>query len=468
MKFNNLNLPSGSVKNKYTKSDVESKRMPETQEKIDYNALSIAELGKNINNEQYANSAFNFKYIAREKITFNPDNDFEMEAIEELAESLLTFGLIHNFSAYYDEDTDRYVLESGERRMRACDMLRDKYEGAEDEKNYSLYLENIQPFYVNGFPVNVKRPKYLSEGEGEKLRLDSIDSQLRNIEANLEARNLTAQKRAACIEKVKQLLKERNRLLYGESASEPTQIEIAKEIGISERQIRKYSAVSQLIPELKEEFEKGNISINRVQGIAALPEEEQKIFLELLQKEKNVSPEQIKLYQEAQIEAEKARQEAEDEKARIEEELESLKTSQEETLKNIMAETKQKEEQLRREIEAAEAAKNDALIQNLQKQLENEKVSARRMMEETHRSLKNTTKALEAANAKLYDLQQKGKKEEQSIREKAELDTQVNLLLEAVRKITSLFNSLKEKDSDEFLNAITEKINSSGIQELLK
>ena len=68
MKFNNLNLPSGSVKNKYTKSDVESKRMPETQEKIDYNALSIAELGKNINNEQYANSAFNFKYIAREKI----------------------------------------------------------------------------------------------------------------------------------------------------------------------------------------------------------------------------------------------------------------------------------------------------------------------------------------------------------------------------------------------------------------
>lgn len=63
--------------------------------------------------------AYNFKFVPREKLEFNPNNDFSMKDIDELAETLLLNGLLHNLVAYYEEDRDRYILESGGRRLKA-------------------------------------------------------------------------------------------------------------------------------------------------------------------------------------------------------------------------------------------------------------------------------------------------------------------------------------------------------------
>lgn len=293
MRFNNLNSLMGNraTNPEFTEADVESSKMQETQEKVDYASVGledVAELGKSVNSiSNDGNTAFNLKYIPREKIQFNPNNDFNVSNIEELANSLLNIGMQHNLSAFYDDDKDQYILESGERRLRACDMLFEKFNPmagdtetlSEDAKReYQLYEANIKPFFDKGFPVNVKKAKYQDENEEER-KVDSIDSELRKYKANIDVRELSPQERAGYIQKVRELMNERNKLLYGEKAVEPTKAEIAEATGTSERQLRKYDAIGKLIPALQEEFNAGNISINKIPGIASLPEEEQMIFL---------------------------------------------------------------------------------------------------------------------------------------------------------------------------------------------
>ena len=94
---------------------------------------------------------FNFKRIPREKIIFNENNDFSMENIEELANSLLKNGLEHNLTGHYDDDRDLYILESGERRIRALDLLNSKFGSVtrinelpeSEQENFVLCRSNI-------------------------------------------------------------------------------------------------------------------------------------------------------------------------------------------------------------------------------------------------------------------------------------------------------------------------------------
>lgn len=179
------------------------------------------------------------------------------------------------------------------------DQLWAKYNNGADEMlsgdQQELYRQNFAPLFENGFPVNVKKAKHQVEDQ-EHQRLDTIDSELRKYTTNMDTRDYTTQERASYIQKIRALMEERNRLLYGEKAPAPTQAELAAAVGTTERQLRKYNAIQNLIPALKAEFEAGNISINKVPGIAALPEEEQMIFLNLLQSGKSIELDQIKLY----------------------------------------------------------------------------------------------------------------------------------------------------------------------------
>ena len=161
MKFNNLNLMAGVKKPEFTGKDVESEKIIQTEEKVDYKD-TVETLGHqvNLNRKEDMNTAFNFKFIPREKIVFNPNNDFDMENIDEMADSILNFGMQHNFVALYNDDNDTYILESGERRMRACDLLHEKYgnlDSNERNDDYFWYELNVKPFYEKGFPVNVKK-----------------------------------------------------------------------------------------------------------------------------------------------------------------------------------------------------------------------------------------------------------------------------------------------------------------------
>lgn len=116
---------------------------------------------RQIENER-GEKAFNFHLVPREKLVFNKDNAYPMEMIEQLADTILRFGLIHNLEVLYEEETDSYVIESGERRTRALDYLIAKFgdgrENAEtDAAEYKMYLKNVKQYADEGYPCNVKR-----------------------------------------------------------------------------------------------------------------------------------------------------------------------------------------------------------------------------------------------------------------------------------------------------------------------
>ena len=95
--------------------------------------------------------SFNLKFIPREKIVFHKNNNFPMEKIESTANSILEFGLIHNLEVLYDEDQDIYILESGERRTRAIDLLIKRfgnYSGDPENVDYKNYLKIYFALFV--------------------------------------------------------------------------------------------------------------------------------------------------------------------------------------------------------------------------------------------------------------------------------------------------------------------------------
>ena len=103
---------------------------------------------------------FNFKFIARDQIEFNSNNNFAQKDIDKLADSILHLGLIHNLEATYDEEKDKYILDSGERRTRALDLLFERFSEDniqnESDNLIALFNKNISGF-KQGYPVNVKR-----------------------------------------------------------------------------------------------------------------------------------------------------------------------------------------------------------------------------------------------------------------------------------------------------------------------
>lgn len=447
MKFNNLNLGSDK-KSEFTKADVKSTEMKESKDQMNY-ALDqpdpVRILGENVNASDKGRlvEAYNFKFVPREKLEFNPNNDFSMKDIDELAETLLLNGLLHNLVAYYEEDRDRYILESGGRRLKAMDQLWAKYNNGADEMlsgdQQELYRQNIAPLFENGFPVNVKKAKH-QDGDQEHQRLDTIDSELRKYTTNIDTRDYTTQERASYIQKIRALMEERNRLLYGEKAPAPTQAELAAAVGTTERQLRKYNAIQNLIPALKAEFEAGNISINKVPGIAALPEEEQMIFLNLLQSGKSIELDQIKLYKNQLELNEQEKKAALEEKERLEEELERVKNSNEKKLKEVQEEIAQKEEYIRDEIKRAEQQKNENRIVKLQEELKNEKLSSTRLYNQTNQELEQTKKALEEANSRLKGIEEKEKMGEKALTVKARMLSQLNMIGDLVGKFMSAYD----------------------------
>ncbi len=214
---------------------------------------------------------FNFKFIARDQIEFNSNNSFAQKDIDKLADSILNLGLIHNLEATYDEEQDKYILDSGERRTRALDLLFERFseENIQNEPDnlIALFNKNISGF-KKGYPVNVKR------ASEETSKLDMIDAELRLIAANIEVRDEDSVKKLEHIAKYKSLLQQKNELL-----PEDSQINInayiAEKEEISERQVRKYNNVLSLIPELQELFKTGEITLSDSPSLAKLTESEQ-------------------------------------------------------------------------------------------------------------------------------------------------------------------------------------------------
>lgn len=461
-KFLNLNLPSGTPK--YTQEDVASEKLEVSAEKIDVfgeETSSLSDLAKAVDSTDKTNKAFNFKFIPREKLVFNESNDFAINEVKELSKKILENGMLHNLAALYDSDTDTYILESGERRLRACDLAHDRFKDYEDveDKKYIQYLENIKDFYTNGFPVNVKKPKY--QEDEELSAVDEIDSELRKYTANIDVRTFTAPERANYIQKVKELMEKKNKLLYGEQALETTVAQVAAAAGITERQSRKYEAINELIPALKAEFENGNLSINKVPTIAKMSETEQLVFLDFLQQKGNVDPAQVKLYMERADRAEQEKLELKEEKKQIELDLEEIRASRDAEIDKILEESKAKEQRIRDEIAKAEKEKNEDRIVKLQKELADEKDSASRMIKDTNNRLEKAQIALSEANQRIQQLESQeanmGQIEELH-RVRAELDMNLSFLGNLCSKTLSSLESYRTLAEDDDIDVITKQI----------
>ncbi len=358
-----------------------------------------------------------FKYISRKKIVFHKNNDYKQEDIEKLAESILLFGLIHPMEAYYDEENDRYILESGERRTRAIDYLLEKYLNGEqeiDSYNYQCFLNHVKGF-SNGYPLNVVRPS--TTEAGELTELEKIDSLLRLDEANLQVREVDPLERARYLERRKKLLQQRNELLPKSARINVTK-KLSQESGLGERTIRKYTSISEkLIPELQEEFQKNNITLDESSTYAQLTEEEQRYILQMLYNGEKASHKEIE-----QLRA--ANQQHESEKALKEAELEKLKKENAEITQKLNQEILSKEaefnaleKKLREEI-ATDNDVNEAAIAALEKALQ----AKNRELAESKKSLEEHTRSKERDIEML-------KKELQKLREKPAIDPEEQKIL---------------------------------------
>lgn len=236
--------------------------------------------------ENPASKAFHLKYVPREKLIFNVKNNYPKEKIEKLAGSILRFGLIHCMEVLYDEETDCYTLESGERRTRAIDMLIEKYKDYEDTESeeYRLYFKNVKPYADGGLPCNVKRSVRTenNDSSGSDDLLAEIESQIRLRIANEEVRDYDAARQRERIMELNDLYDQRNRLL---SKGEKININetLSEELNLSQSQIKNYKATTRLIPELEEMFKNNNISLKEGASYAKLSEDEQQQIFTMIQ-----------------------------------------------------------------------------------------------------------------------------------------------------------------------------------------
>ena len=283
---------------------------------------------------------FNFKRIPREKIIFNENNDFSMENIEELANSLLKNGLEHNLTGHYDDDRDLYILESGERRIRALDLLNSKFGSVtrinelpeSEQENFVLFRSNILPLLTEGIPFKVN--SFSKEHNDENgNRLDEIRSELRKYATNLDVRQFTPKERSDYISKVKKLLEEEASLL---GKNKVTKDEIADAIGISRRQLHKYELLDSLIPRFKELFENKKLRIEAVSTLSGLTEEEQQSICNRIDSEDDAQA--ISLVIQDYVEAKECKKQVAEELANLSENPVLFKEKQKEKMQQDLAE----------------------------------------------------------------------------------------------------------------------------------
>lgn len=283
---------------------------------------------------------FNFKRIPREKIVFNENNDFSMENIEELANSLLKNGLEHNLTGHYDDDRDLYILESGERRIRALDLLNSKFGSVtrinelpeSEQENFVLFRSNILPLLTEGIPFKVN--SFSKEHNDENgNRLDEIRSELRKYATNLDVRQFTPKERSDYISKVKKLLEEEASLL---GKNKVTKDEIADAIGISRRQLHKYELLDSLIPRFKELFENKKLRIEAVSTLSGLTVEEQQAICNRIDSEDDAQA--ISFVIQDYVEAKECKKQVAEELANLSENPVLFKEKQKEKMQQDLAE----------------------------------------------------------------------------------------------------------------------------------
>lgn len=375
--------------------------------------------------------SFSMKIIPADKIRTNPKNDYPIEDIQQLAESIKKT-LIHplNVVTIKDEVYD-YELISGERRYAAIQYL----------------LEQGDDTYKIGIPCKVEN--------GDML--DAIDQEILLIEANELAREPDAGRRRKKIKRLQELYRQKMKSPLPKGSGEKKEIPIkeekklaeqaaAKNLGITERQVRKYNAVNEkLIPELQEIFDASGIPLNDAAVYANMDTSSQEIILQIIRQNEHLSKDKI-LHLQKELE--------EKEKVRLleQEQLES-------SLQAATAENERMKQQIveRESMLKAQEAAYELEKQNLEKRIREETENAK---PDTH-VITSLNKEIEKLEALKTESEKENRDLHQTLARQQKEITQYKDKLKKLKaeKESSIHTLNQEKLEDEYeLNRLYESI----------
>ena len=194
--------------------------------------------------------------IPLEEIDEFPDHPFKVlddEDMMNLAESVREQGIITPATLRKKED-GRYEILSGHRRKRACELA-----GLETLRSEVVEMDRDAAviFMVDS---NLQRTTILPSEKAfsYKMRLEAMKQQGKRMDLT-----------SAPVER--KFLEARDRIGY--------------EVGESREQVRRYIRLTELIPELLEKVDKGEIALRPAVDISYLPEDIQRSLLDTIEME---------------------------------------------------------------------------------------------------------------------------------------------------------------------------------------
>lgn len=355
--------------------------------------------------------SFDFRQIPFEEIKANDKNFYSIENIEDLANSIKEFGLMHNITVLETQEGEkRFRIISGERRYRAIELIRN---------------QGVQGWEV--IPCKVVK------------NLSDIDEELMLLKGNSDTRELTQEEKRKQIEKLTTLYEQKSSLT-GEKISK-TEIKetVASDVGMSSKQVERYSTINEnLLPQLKDYFDNKKISFSEAVKFARLDEQMQLAILDLLQQKDKISNEEIEVIK---LENKKLIEENKQTKIKLDDRERQLQRK-EEFISQLNVEKSKLESEVEKnkiELETAEEEKSE-----LENKIREEIAT---LTEEEVTKLKDQ---LDKANAKAKELEKReGQLNKDLINKKEELDKTL-LELEEHKKS----DNNKEVDKEQLIKAI--------------
>lgn len=236
-------------------------------------------------NEIEAKNNFNVQYIDIKDIERNKKNFYEIVNVDELAEDIKMNGLNHNL-VVRKLDNGKYELISGERRYTALTQL--------VEQGNEIFA--LVPCKV--------------------IEANDIDSEIILIQANAQTRELTEVEKLEQVKRLTELYRTKKK--NGEKVPGKIREIIANDLKLSPTQVGRYERINKnLIPELKEILENGNLTIANASEFSSLSEDNQKVILEIINNKVEISKEEAI---ELKVKLKKLEQEKADELKRLENE----------------------------------------------------------------------------------------------------------------------------------------------------
>ncbi len=290
-------------------------------------------------NEIEAKNNFNVQYIDIKDIERNKKNFYEIVNVDELAEDIKMNGLNHNL-VVRKLDNGKYELISGERRYTALTQL--------VEQGNEIFA--LVPCKV--------------------IEANDIDSEIILIQANAQTRELTEIEKLEQVKRLTELYKTKKK--NGEKVPGKIREIIANDLKLSPTQVGRYERINKnLIPELKEILENGNLTIANASEFSSLSEDNQKVILEIINNKVEISKEEAT---ELKVKLKKLEQEKADELKRLEnEKLVEIKKIENEKAEALRSKKLISDEVLRLKSELDKSEnKSEEEIKELENQLREE------------------------------------------------------------------------------------------------